>query len=40
VPEKEIVARPRVNIDYAEEDKYLPWRFSIKDNPFVSPAKT
>ena len=33
---KEIVATPRVNIDYAEEDKDKPWRFILKDNSFLS----
>lgn len=32
----EIVATTRVNIDYAEEAIHFPWRFYIKDNPFVS----
>jgi DNA-3-methyladenine glycosylase len=31
-----IIAGPRVGIDYAGEDAKLPWRFSIKDNPWVS----
>ena len=35
----QIIASPRVNIDYAEEDKDLPWRFRIKDNKWTSPAK-
>ncbi len=30
---------PRIGIDYAEEHKYLPWRFYIKDNKFVSKTK-
>lgn len=32
----EIVTTTRVNIDYAEEAVDFPWRFYIKDNPFVS----
>lgn len=32
----EIVRTTRVNIDYAEEAVHFPWRFYIKDNPFVS----
>lgn len=32
----EVVATARVGIDYAEEHKDLPWRFYIKDNPFIS----
>lgn len=35
----QIIASPRVGVDYAEEDALLPWRFRIKDNPFTSPAK-
>lgn len=35
--EPQSVARgPRVNIGYAEEARDYPWRFWIKDNPFVS----
>ena len=26
----------RIGIDYAEEDANLPWRFTVKDNPWVS----
>lgn len=33
---KNIVACPRVGIDYAEEDKDLPWRFYDADSDFVS----
>ncbi len=32
----EILAGPRINIDYAEEFTAMPWRFWLKDNPFVS----
>jgi len=32
----EIVETTRIGVDYAEEDALLPWRFYIKDNPFVS----
>lgn len=32
----EIVETKRIGIDYAEEAKYFPWRFYIKDNPYVS----
>ncbi len=31
-----IVTRKRIGIDYAGQDALLPWRFSIKDNPWVS----
>lgn len=32
----QIVSRTRIGIDYAQEHKDLPWRFYIKNNPFVS----
>ena len=32
----EIVSAKRINIPYAEEYQDVPWRFYIKDNPFVS----
>ena len=31
-----IATGPRIGIDYAEEWKDKPWRFWIKDNPYVS----
>ena len=33
---KNIVASPRIGVGYAKEDASLPYRFYIKDNPFVS----
>ncbi len=36
VPRSKIVFGPRVGIDYAEEWIDKPWRFWIRDNPFVS----
>ena len=33
-----IIASPRVGIDYAEECTTWPWRFRIKDNEFTSNA--
>jgi DNA-3-methyladenine glycosylase len=36
VSNSNIVASPRIGIDYAGEDAALPWRFTIKDNPWVS----
>jgi DNA-3-methyladenine glycosylase len=36
VPPREIVAAPRVGVDYAKEWKDQPLRFYIKDCPFVS----
>lgn len=35
----EIVASPRIGVDYAQEDALLPYRFYIRDNPFVSGKK-
>lgn len=35
-PRKMIQATPRIGIDYAGEDAKLPWRFLIRDNPWVS----
>jgi len=35
----EIIASPRIGVDYAAEDALLPYRFYIKDNPFVSGKK-
>lgn len=35
----EIIACPRIGVDYAEEDALLPWRFYIKGNKFVSKLK-
>jgi len=35
----QIERRPRVGIAYAEEHTLLPYRFSIKNNPWVSKAK-
>jgi len=32
----QFMATPRININYAEEDKDKPWRFLIKGNEFVS----
>lgn len=34
-----IVSTPRINIDYAGEGRTYPWRFIIKDSPFVSKVK-
>jgi DNA-3-methyladenine glycosylase len=33
---RQIVASPRIGIDYAGEDSKLPWRFHLKDNRWVS----
>ncbi|MCW4005449.1 MAG: DNA-3-methyladenine glycosylase [Candidatus Bathyarchaeota archaeon] len=31
-----VVAAPRIGVDYADDWKHKPWRFYIKDNPYVS----
>ena len=36
IPRQLIASGPRIGIDYAEEWIEKPWRFWIKDNPFVS----
>lgn len=36
VPSKDIVAAPRIGISYAQEFVDKPWRFFIKNNPWVS----
>lgn len=35
----DVLASPRVGVDYAGEDAGLPWRFRIRGNPWTSPAK-
>lgn len=32
----EIIASPRIGVDYAGEDAKLPYRFYVKDSPYVS----
>jgi DNA-3-methyladenine glycosylase len=32
----EIVQTTRIGVDYAEEDALLPWRFYVKESPYVS----
>jgi DNA-3-methyladenine glycosylase len=39
VPRSQIASGPRVGIDYAEEWVHRPWRFWIKNNPYVSRRK-
>lgn len=34
-----IIATPRIGVDYAGEDAMLPYRFILKDNPYVSGKK-
>jgi DNA-3-methyladenine glycosylase len=36
IPRARIASGPRIGIDYAEDWIDKPWRFWIKDNPFVS----
>ncbi len=36
IGKKNIIASKRIGIDYAGEDALLPWRFTIKDNKWVS----
>jgi DNA-3-methyladenine glycosylase len=36
IPKKNCVASARIGIDYAGKDALLPWRFSIKENEWVS----
>lgn len=36
---EDIIASPRVGVDYAGEDALLPWRFRIKGNRWTSKAK-
>lgn len=35
----DIIASPRVGVDYAGEDAVRPWRFRLKGNKFTSPVK-
>jgi DNA-3-methyladenine glycosylase len=39
VADREIAAGPRVGIDYAGEFAHKPWRFWIRDNPYVSKTR-
>lgn len=39
IKDSEIIASPRVGVEYAGEDAKLPWRFRIKGNKFTSPAR-
>lgn len=36
IPKSKIATGTRIGIDYAEEYAEKPWRFWVKDNPFVS----
>jgi DNA-3-methyladenine glycosylase len=35
----DIIATPRIGVDYAGEDAQLPYRFILKNNPYVSGKK-
>lgn len=35
-PQDQIAAVPRVGVAYAQEDAFLPWRFFVKGNKYVS----
>ena len=39
VPKKNIIAGPRIGVDYAGEDALLPYRFILKGNIYVSGGK-
>ncbi len=39
VGEEDIIASPRVGIDYAGEDAALPWRFRLRGSKWTSPAR-
>lgn len=39
IPDEDILASPRVGVDYAGEDALLPWRFRLKNSKWTSPAK-
>jgi len=34
--DSQIVASPRIGVAYAQEHAFLPWRFYVKGNPYVS----
>lgn len=36
IPEDQVLATPRINIDYAGEAIHYPWRYLIKDSPYIS----
>ncbi len=39
VPRNRILSTPRIGVDYAGQDALLPYRFVLKDNPYVSGKK-
>lgn len=40
VKPSKIIATPRIGVDYAGDDAWLPYRFILKDNPYVSGKKS
>ncbi len=36
IAKQDIIATPRIGIDYAGTDAFLPWRFYVRDNPWIS----
>ena len=36
IPNADIIATPRINVAYAEEAAAWPWRFYVKNSPYVS----
>jgi DNA-3-methyladenine glycosylase len=36
IPGRDIVSTTRIGVDYAGEDARLPWRFYLRDNPWIS----
>lgn len=36
IAENSIIRDVRIGVDYAGEDALLPWRFLVKDNPYIS----
>ncbi len=36
INEEQITSAPRIGVDYADDWKLQPWRFYIKNNPYVS----
>lgn len=39
IAKKDVLASPRVGIDYAKEHRDLPWRFRLKNSQWTSKAK-
>ena len=39
IKQTEIITTPRIGVDYAAEDSLLPYRYIVKNNPYVSGRK-